>query len=108
MNDRSSALTGPDNSDLLGLVVIPVRRWASNVVHAAVVEPNWLSESVWVGPPFKSLTLPLVARCGAKLHGSVHCPIVVMRMDSTLCPRCQRLTNLAALTDCYADREEAV
>ena len=91
---------------MTGEMIAPVRRWASGVVHAAVVEPEWLGESVWIGPPFKSVTLPLVARCGARLHGSTHCPIVVMRVESELCPRCRTLTNLAHLTDFYAARAE--
>lgn len=38
------------------------------------------------------------------INFSVSSPIVVMRVDSELCPRCRRLTSLTDLTDVYPDR----
>lgn len=95
-HDRVRALSGPQ--------LFPVRRWASSTVHVAQADAEWLTESVWVGPPFQSITTPLVTRCGARLNGSVHSPIVVMRVDSSLCARCRRLTNLVHLANVYPDR----
>lgn len=80
--------------------VLPLRRLGSDTVHAVEIGLDAVRPVTVFGRPCNAVTGPVISKCGAMLRGD----LIVMRVYSTLCPRCRRLTSLTELADLHPEK----